>query len=80
MNAELLAEMFHASYEKLAPEFGYRTREASAVPWADVPENNKKLMVAVAGEVLEVLELTSELPDSIERFLLEGERKTGPTP
>ncbi len=50
---ETLARMFHEKYERLAPEFGYKTREASAVPWDDVPEQNKALMVAVATEILD---------------------------
>ncbi len=52
MSAESLARLFHETYERLAPSFGYRTREASAVPWEDVPADNKALMIAVAGEVL----------------------------
>ncbi len=55
MDAEQLARLFHETYEKLAPEFSYKTREASAKPWSDVPENNKKLMIAVARQILEVL-------------------------
>ncbi|MGW4639574.1 hypothetical protein ACWEN6_13650 [Sphaerisporangium sp. NPDC004334] len=51
--AELVARAFHESYERLAPSFGYATREASAVPWEDVPERNKRLMVAVAAELLD---------------------------
>jgi hypothetical protein len=47
-----VAEAFHNSYERLAPDFGYKTREASAVPWEDVPEQNRSLMVAVAAELL----------------------------
>src|SRR6476620_5707632 len=42
--AEILAEKFHETYERLAPDFGYRTREASAKPWTEVPEQNRKLM------------------------------------
>jgi len=45
--AEALAREFHERYERLAPEFDYKTREASAVPWEDVPEANRRLMVAV---------------------------------
>ena len=52
---EQLAQLFHEEYERLAPEFGYTTRKTSAVPWADVPEPNKSLMVAVAGKVLDKL-------------------------
>jgi hypothetical protein len=47
-----IAQRFHEAYERLAPEFGYKTREASAVPWEDVPENNKALMIATVREVL----------------------------
>lgn len=52
MSAEELARLFHEAYERLAPSFGYQTREESAVPWSQVPERNKQLMIAVAGEVL----------------------------
>ena len=51
--AEGLARLFHETYERLAPDYGYRTREASAVPWEDVPDGNKRLMIATAAEVLE---------------------------
>ena len=49
--SEKLAKLFHETYERLAPEFNYKTRKASAVPWEMVPENNKKLMIAVCSEV-----------------------------
>ena len=51
--AEIIACFFHNTYERLAPEFGYKTREASAVPWVDVPVANKSLMVAVVQELLD---------------------------
>lgn len=51
--AEQIAQAFHESYERQAPEFGYKTREASAVPWEDVPEDNKRLMQAVVIDLLE---------------------------
>jgi hypothetical protein len=49
---EEIAQAFHEAYERRAPEFGYRTREASAKPWADVPVQNRQLMAAVVGELL----------------------------
>ncbi len=52
---EGLARMFHDAYERLAPSFGYETRADTAVPWDDVPEPNRALMVAVAAEVLSAL-------------------------
>jgi hypothetical protein len=52
-----LARLFHDTYERLAPTFGYRTREASAVPWEDVPVRPRALMTATAAEVLAALDL-----------------------
>lgn len=52
MTAEALAKRFHETYERLAPDFGYETRLDSAVPWDDVPEQNRNLMVAVAATLL----------------------------
>lgn len=49
---EALAQRFHETYERLAPSFGYETRKASAVAWNEVPENNRKLMIAVCAELL----------------------------
>jgi hypothetical protein len=49
---ERIAIEFHENYEALAPGFGYRTREASAKPWRDVPEQNRKLMCAVVQDLL----------------------------
>lgn len=53
--AESLAKLFHETYERLAPSFGYETRKDSAVPWDEVPENQKKLMTATCKEVQEEL-------------------------
>lgn len=50
--AEALAQRFHETYERLAPGFGYKTRDASVVPWAAVPEQNKALMISVCAELL----------------------------
>ena len=55
MTAEQLAQLFHDTYERLAPEFGYTTRKSSAQPWADVPEPNKSLMIATAKAVMREL-------------------------
>lgn len=52
-DAEVIAQLFHEAYESLAPEHGYRTREASAKPWAEVPEQNKALMVATVQTLLD---------------------------
>ena len=47
-----MAQIFHEAYERLAPNFQYETRKASRVKWADIPENNRKLMTAVCEELL----------------------------
>lgn len=71
MTAADLARAFHEAYERLAPSFGYETRRASAVPWEDVPEPNRSLMIAVAGEVLS--DLAAELA-RLRREVEEGDR------
>jgi hypothetical protein len=51
LSAERVARAFHEAYERLAPEFNYETREASAKPWEEVPEQNRDLMIAVVVEL-----------------------------
>lgn len=46
------AKDFHDTYERIAPQFGYKTRKESAVPWNEVPQPNRNLMIAVCAEVL----------------------------
>jgi hypothetical protein len=50
---EALARRFHELYEELAPQHGYETRKESAVPWDDVPAQNKALMTHVAMRIIE---------------------------
>ena len=52
---EQLAQIFHETYERLAPEFGYKTRDASAVPWEQVRGSNRRLMIATARATLDAL-------------------------
>ena len=51
MNDLELAILFHETYERLAPEFGYETREDTKQ--FDPDSKNGKLMIAVCGEVNE---------------------------
>lgn len=53
IRAEPIAQAFHEAYERLAPRYGYKTREATAVPWDDVPLDNKNLMRAVVNELID---------------------------
>lgn len=64
MTPEQLAKLFHGTYERLAPRFGYRTREQSAKHWDHVPAVNRELMVAVCAEILktrQIIERTDTL-------------------
>ena len=54
-DAESVAKLFHEAYERLAPAFGYETRRATRVPWEEVPERNRRLMIASTAEVLAYL-------------------------
>ena len=54
-DAESVAKLFHETYERLAPAFGYETRKRTRVPWEQVPERNKHLMIATVAEVLAML-------------------------
>jgi hypothetical protein len=47
-----IAHAFHDAYEALAPHFGYRTREATAKPWDEIPRVSQDLMVATVRAVL----------------------------
>ena len=51
-SSETIARAFHETYERLAPDHGYSTREASAKPWEEVPEQNRGLMLAVVSDLL----------------------------
>lgn len=50
---EALAELFHVAYERLAPEYGYTTREDTRT--FDPKSANGRLMVATAQAVLTTL-------------------------
>ena len=63
LTPELLARTFHESYERLAPSFGYDTRDDSRQPWEQVPESNRKLMVATAEAVITQLGLVTSGPE-----------------
>ena len=48
--AEVLAQRFHETYERLAPSFGLGP---GATPWTEMPERNRALMTAVCQELLD---------------------------
>lgn len=53
LKAKDIAKMFHDIYERLAPQFGYETREDTKE--FDPESANGKLMIAVVEELLSVL-------------------------
>ncbi len=75
MKAEDLARLFHTAYEKLAPDYGYKTREESAVDWDNVPDDNRKLMIATCGVILK---WASHLVDLRDYALQEAEKSYCP--
>ena len=48
--AVLMAEKFHEKYERLAPLFGYETRDETKL--FDPESPNGKLMIAVCSEII----------------------------
>jgi len=59
LNPIRLAIMFHEIYERLAPDYGYETKEETKVFKSYTP--NGKLMIAVCGEVKKHLTGEGEL-------------------
>lgn len=54
MTAEQIAAEFHETYERLAPQFGYETREETRQFDPDSP--NGKLMIAVCRAIIPVIQ------------------------
>lgn len=50
--ADIIAAAFHDHYERLAPDYGYETREESRKAWGEVPERNRALMRATVRSLL----------------------------
>lgn len=61
--AEALAQKFHEAYERLAPRFGYETREDTQV--FDLDSCNGQLMVAVCKELLDAAPSMAEKREPI---------------
>lgn len=53
LSAKGLAILFHETYERLAPSFGYETRQETKEFNED--SNNGRLMIAVCDEILSVI-------------------------
>jgi hypothetical protein len=58
--ADDLARLFHATYESLAPSYGH-----SPVPWDEVSETNRKLLVAVCEVIAGAVDPKPIVPGSV---------------
>lgn len=74
MKPEELARLFHEVYERLAPEYSYETRERTAKPWEEIPDDdsNKRLMIATCEVILKAL--TANPPPGLAKTLSDGGR------
>jgi hypothetical protein len=52
-DVDAAAKLFHDTYERLAPQYGWKTQAASAVTWEALPTNQRELMVRVVNVVLD---------------------------
>lgn len=55
LEPDVLAQAFHEAYERLAPEFGYETREETRQ--FDPESRNGRLMLAVCDEIIGRIEV-----------------------
>jgi len=49
---EEIAQLFHSTYEKLAPLYEYETHPETKTSWDRLPSKNKSLMIATVREIL----------------------------
>lgn len=68
-----LAKLFHDTYERLAPEFGYETRPDTKE--FDPESKNGKLMIAVCSEVVTAQQLA--LLDKVDGLIDEHDPSQG---
>jgi hypothetical protein len=70
--ASYTAWLFHETYERLAPDFGYEVRpDVGQRPFSELPDNNRALMIATAQEVIDALAVEEhrELAEHVGRLL-----------
>ena len=61
--SEKIARLFHDTYERLAPEFGYETREDTKV--FDPESKNGKLMIAVCAEIEKLIQKENVVAENL---------------
>ena len=61
LDYEVGARTGHDAYERLAPEYGYTTRQKSRVSWERLPQEHRDLMVAAYTVAIDAaLSITTE--------------------
>jgi hypothetical protein len=76
--AEALARFMHDKYELLAEKMGWKTQDSCrGRRWEDLPEDNQKVMVAVAEEVIlwEQLNLNATVSSALVFDLANAQRE-----
>jgi len=53
INVHDMAEEFHSVYETEAIETGWKTQESCKVPFDELPEKNKKVMLRTCARMVE---------------------------
>ena len=52
INKEVLAEWMHNQYEEISKEQRWKTQKKCQVKFKDLPEENRKVMIALAGRLI----------------------------
>ncbi|NPD67259.1 hypothetical protein HN018_06690 [Lichenicola cladoniae] len=63
IEAAARAQLFHETYERVAPAFDYASSNANVITWAEVPDWAKNLMTAVFHEMAAAYPATPPAPD-----------------
>jgi hypothetical protein len=74
---ERLARRFHDVYEQLAPQFGSKEQNKSAVAWSDLPSEKCRLMIVTVGVVMAELDTQRVDAQQIEFDRNHWQRKVG---
>ena len=56
MDKRELAEWLHNEYEEIAVEVGWETQDGTSVPFDELPEDNKQVMLKLADRLLTLYE------------------------
>lgn len=57
MDRQELAEWLHNEYEDIAVEVGWETQDGTSVPFDELPDDNKQVMLKLADRLLTVYDI-----------------------